>query len=122
MDKLSLDVVVTRGAIVESQHRVHAVVADATGRVVAAARERDRVTHWRSCAKPFQVMPLVDGGGFDRIGWGDDQLALAVASHGGEPEHVALAESMLTSIGMEVGDLACGPHDPLAQRGQKALR
>ena len=23
---------------------------------------------------------------------------------------------------MEVGDLACGPHDPLAQRGQKALR
>jgi L-asparaginase II len=122
MDKLSLDVVVTRGAIVESQHRVHAAVADATGKIVAAARERDRVTHWRSCAKPFQVMPLIDGGGFDRIGWGDDQLALAVASHGGEPEHVALAEAMLTSIGMEVGDLACGPHDPLAQRGQKLLR
>lgn len=122
MDKLSLDVVVTRGAIVESQHRVHAVVADASGRIIGAARERDRVTHWRSCAKPFQVMPLIDGGGFDRIGWGDDQLALAVASHGGEPEHVALAEAMLTSIGMEVGDLACGPHDPLAQRGQKALR
>jgi L-asparaginase II len=122
MHKLSLDVVVTRGAIVESQHRVHAAVADATGRIIAAAREPERVTHWRSCAKPFQIMPLLDGGGFDRIGWGDDQLALAVASHGGEPEHVALAEAMLTSIGMEVGDLACGPHDPLAQRGQKALR
>jgi L-asparaginase II len=122
MDKLSLDVVVTRGAIVESRHRVHAAVADASGTIIAGARELNRVTHWRSCAKPFQVMPLIDGGGFDRIGWGDDQLALAVASHGGEPEHVALAESMLTSIGMEVGDLACGPHDPLAQRGQKLLR
>jgi L-asparaginase II len=122
MDKLSLDVVVTRGAIVESHHRVHAVVADASGRLIAAAGEPERVTHWRSCAKPFQVMPLIDAGGFDRIGWGDDQLALAVASHGGEPEHVALAESMLTSIGMEAGDLACGPHDPLAQRGQKLLR
>lgn len=122
MDKLSLDVVVTRGAIVESLHRVHAVVADASGRIVATAREQERMTHWRSCAKPFQVMPLIESGGFDRVGWGDDQLALAVASHGGEPEHVAIAEGMLTSIGMEVGDLACGPHDPLAQRGQKALR
>jgi L-asparaginase II len=122
MEKLSLDVVVTRGAIIESQHRVHAAVADASGKIIAAAHERDRVTHWRSCAKPFQVMPLIDGGGFDRIGWGDDQLALAVASHGGEPEHVALAEGMLRSIGMEVGDLACGPHEPLAARGQRILR
>jgi L-asparaginase II len=122
MEKLTLDVVVTRGAVVESQHRVHAAVADASGALVAAAGHHARLTHWRSCAKPFQVMPLIDAGGFDRIGWGDDQLALAVASHGGEPEHVALAESMLTSIGMEVGDLACGPHDPLAARGQKLLR
>jgi L-asparaginase II len=29
---------------------------------------------------------------------------------------------MLASIGMEEGDLVCGPHDPLSQRGQKALR
>src|SRR3954468_12244817 len=122
MEKLTLDVVVTRGAVIESQHRVHAAVADASGTLVAAAGLPTRLTHWRSCAKPLQVMPLIDAGGFDRIGWGDDQLALAVASHGGEPEHVALAESMLTSIGMEVGDLACGPHDPLAARGQKLLR
>jgi L-asparaginase II len=67
-------------------------------------------------------MPLLESGGFDRVGWGDDQLALACASHGGEPEHVAVAEAMLASIGMEQGDLACGPHDPLAQRGQKFLR
>jgi L-asparaginase II len=122
MDQLSLDVVVTRGALVESQHRVHAAVVDASGKLIGAARDPTMVTHWRSCAKPFQVMPLIDSGGFDRIGWGDDQLALACASHGGEPEHVAVAEAMLTSIGMEEGDLACGPHDPLAQRGQRVLR
>ena len=122
MDQLSLDVVVTRGALVESQHRVHAAVVDASGRLIGVAREAGMVTHWRSCAKPFQVMPLIESGGFDRIGWGDDQLALACASHGGEPEHVAVAQAMLTSIGMEEGDLACGPHDPLAQRGQKLLR
>jgi L-asparaginase II len=122
MDLLHLDAKVSRGRIVESHHRVHAAVVDASGRLIASAREPTLSTHWRSCAKPFQVMPLLSSGGFDRIGWGDDQLALACASHGGEPEHVAIAEAMLESIGMEQGDLACGPHEPLAQRGQKILR
>jgi L-asparaginase II len=67
-------------------------------------------------------MPLLDSGGFDGLKWGDDQLALACASHGGEPEHVALADGMLRDLGLEEGDLACGPHDPLASRGQKLLR
>jgi L-asparaginase II len=122
MDQLSLDVVVTRGAVIESRHRVHAAVVSASGALVACAHDADLVAHWRSCAKPFQVMPLLAGGGFDRAGWGDDQLALACASHGGEPEHVAIVEAMLASIAMEEGDLACGPHEPLAQRGIKALR
>ena len=122
MDQLVLDVVVTRGTIVESLHRVHAAVVNASGAVVAAAHDPSLVTHWRSCAKPFQVMPLLEHGGFDAMGWGDDQLALACGSHGGEPEHVALAQAMLASIGMEEGDLACGPHDPLSARGLKILR
>jgi L-asparaginase II len=122
MDQLSLDVVVTRGAIVESHHRVHAAVVDTAGTLLAASRDADMVAYWRSCAKPFQVMPLLESGGFDRAGWGDDELALACASHGGEPEHVAIVERMLASIAMEEGDLACGPQEPLAQRGLKILR
>ncbi len=117
-----LDVVVTRGDAVESKHRVHAAVVDATGRLLASARDANVVTYWRSCAKPFQVMPLLRSGGFDRLKWGDDQLALACASHGGEPEHVAIASAMLGSMGLEEGDLACGPHDPLSARGVKLMR
>ncbi len=122
MEQLSLDVVVTRGAFVESVHRVHAAVVNATGDLVAAAHDPSLATYWRSCAKPFQLMPLIASGGFDAIGWGDDQLALACGSHGGEPEHVAIAQAMLASIGMEEGDLACGSHDPLSARGLKILR
>jgi L-asparaginase II len=67
-------------------------------------------------------MPFLESGGFDSLGWGDDHLALSCASHGGEPEHVVLAETMLSDIGMEEGDLACGPHDPLSTRGVRVLR
>ena len=122
MQKYDLDIEVTRGAIAESRHRVHAAVVDSRDILVARARDSTMACPWRSCAKPFQVMPFLESGGFDELGWDDDRLALACASHGGEPEHVALAAAMLGSIGLEDGDLACGPHDPLSARGARILR
>jgi L-asparaginase II len=122
MKTFELDVVVSRGSEVESRHRVHAAVIDAEGSTVGGAGNMDFLTHWRSCAKPFQVMPLLQAGALDDLAWGNDELALAVASHGGEPEHVAIATRMLADLGLEEGDLACGPHDPMAARGQKILR
>ena len=122
MRTLEVDVVATRGSEIESRHRVHAAVVGDGDRLIAASHNPQLVSSWRSCAKPFQIMPLIEAGGFDELHWGDDQLALACASHGGEPEHVALAQEMLNDIGLEEGDLACGPHDPLSSRGVKLLR
>jgi L-asparaginase II len=120
--ELDLDIIVTRGSVVESRHAVHAAVVDGAGTLVATARSPDLVCHWRSCAKPLQVHPFLVAGGVDALGWGDAELALACASHGGEPEHVALAAAMLRSIGLEEGDLACGAHQPLSGRGGRLLR
>lgn len=117
-----LDVAVTRGDGIESEHRVHAAVVGEGDELVGAAHDADAFTYWRSCAKPFQVIPFLSSGGFDDLGWGDEQLAVSCASHGGEPEHVALVEGMLRDIGMEEGDLACGPHEPSSQRGAKIVR
>lgn len=120
-DRRVLDVVVTRGDAVESRHRVHAAVVTADGSLLEGARDPELSVWWRSCAKPFQVMPLLRSGGLDALGWGGEQLALACASHGGEPEHVAVAAGMMASLGLEEGDLACGPHEPLAARGARVL-
>ena len=120
--KHELDVIVTRGNTVESSHRVHAAVVNACDQTVGSARDPELVAYWRSCAKPFQVMPLLESGGFDENGWGDEELALCCASHGGEPEHVAIVEGMLAMLGLEEGDLACGPHEPLSARGAKIVR
>lgn len=116
-----LDVVVTRGEAAESVHRVAAAVV-ANDRLVGVARDPSLQAYWRSCAKPFQIMPFLESGDFDALEWGVDQLALACASHGGEPEHVALAERMLYDLGLEEGDLACGVAEPLAPRGVRILR
>ncbi|MBI5601269.1 MAG: asparaginase [Gemmatimonadetes bacterium] len=121
MRQLHLDVEVTRGDTVESRHRVHAAVVEGD-QLIATARDPHLVSMWRSCAKPFQVMPLLTSGGFDTLNWGQEELALACASHGGEPEHTAIAQRMLASIGLEEGDLACGPHEPLSARGARLWR
>lgn len=122
MKRYELDVVATRGGLVEARHRVHAAVVDEQGRLRGAARDPEMATLWRSCAKPFQAMAFVESGKLDQLGWEDDELALACASHGGEPEHVELARAMLGSVGLEEGDLACGPHEPLTRRGQRSLQ
>lgn len=122
MKSFNLDIVVTRGGVTESHHAVHAALVRANGTLAGTARDAGLVTFWRSCAKPFQVMPLVESGGFDQVGWGDDELTIACASHGGEPEHVTLVERMLRGMGLEEGDLACGPAEPLAARGARIVR
>ncbi len=117
-----IDVAVTRGGGTESEHRVHAAIVGEGDELLGAARDSDAFTYWRSCAKPFQVIPFLSSGGFDSLEWGEEQLAVSCASHGGEPEHIAIVERMLHDIGLEEGDLACGPHDPSSQRGAKIVR
>jgi L-asparaginase II len=120
--RYELDVVATRGGLVEARHRVHAAVVDENGKLLGSARDPAMATLWRSCAKPFQTMAFVESGKLDDLEWSADELALACASHGGEPEHVDLARAMLESVGFEEGDLVCGPHEPLTRRGQRALQ
>lgn len=108
-----LQVHVLRGGHVESLHEVSVAVVDAAGTLLAASGDPDLVTFWRSCAKPFQVLPLVEDGGVERFGLGDAELALACASHSSEPVHLALTDGFLARIGCAERDLACGPHPPL---------
>ena len=111
----------TRGGAIESRHHVHAVVRSAKGDILGSAGDPSLLTVWRSCAKPFQALSFVESGGLDACGWGSEELALACASHGGEPEHVALASRMLESVGLEEGDLACGAHEPMTRRGVRMM-
>ena len=47
----------------------------------------------RSAVKAMQALPLIESGAADRFGFGEEELALACASHGGEPAHVAVASA-----------------------------
>ena len=103
----------TRGDLVESVHRVSAAVVDASGRLLAAAGDPSLVTFWRSAAKPFQAIPLLEDGAAQAFELGSEELALACASHSSERVHLDVASRFLAKIGASEDDLACGPHPPL---------
>ena len=64
----------------------------------------------RSAVKALQALALVEQGAAERYGFGDEELALACASHSGEPAHVAGVERMLASAGLDASALRCGAH------------
>jgi L-asparaginase II len=113
---------VWRGPMVESCHRVHVAVADGEGRLRGWSGDAARVVYARSAVKPIQALPLVADGVAFRIGLTDEELALACASHSGEPRHVELARSMLQKSGLGEDALACGPHAPFHAESARELR
>lgn len=106
---------VLRGDIVESMHRGAIAVVDGDGRSVVAIGDVDRPVFPRSAVKAIQALPLVESGAADAYGFGDRELALACASHSGEPLHVELARSMLARAGLDETALECGAHWPSSQ-------
>jgi L-asparaginase II len=103
---------VLRGSHVESQHAGALAIVDAGGRSVLALGDVERPVFPRSAVKLLQALPLVESGAAERFALTDAELALACASHSGEPEHVATAAGVLAKAGLDSGALECGTHWP----------
>ena len=110
-----------RGRLVESRHRVHAVVADRSGQVVASWGDARLTTVVRSASKPFQALPLVADGAAEHFGLSGEEIALCSGSHNSEEAHVRTARSILAKAGVAEELLVCGAHPPFLARRHDAL-
>lgn len=111
----------TRGEMVESRHTGAAAVVDAAGRVVRAWGNIECPVFARSAIKPLQALPLVETGAAERFGLGDAEIALACASHRGEPIHVDTVRRWLARVDLGPQDLECGSHVPGNAAAAEAL-
>ncbi len=112
---------VLRGRLVESHHAGAIAVVDADGKTVLALGDVERPIYPRSAIKALQALALVESGAADRFGLAPEELALACASHAGEPGHVATATAMLAKAGLDPSALRCGAHWPNHQPSAHAL-
>src|SRR3954447_11008533 len=101
---------VVRNSVVESVHRGTVVALDSSGEAVVEVGDVDAQIFARSSLKPLQALALL------RAGWrpdDDEQVALACASHSGEPRHLDVVRRILATAGLDETALDNTPGLPL---------
>jgi len=112
---------ITRSHRVESTAALDLAVVDSRGCFVAWVGDPQHPAYWRSSAKPFQALPMVLSGAADDFDLSEQELAIVSASHGGEPRHLALVQSILAKIRAQPSDLICGKDWPITAAARDDL-
>jgi L-asparaginase II len=107
--------------MVESTHDGVVVAVDGNGTLIGWAGDPDTVAFFRSSAKPFQAVPVIESGAADRFGLTPSDLALCCASHNGSFRHQEQVLAMLGKLGLDVNALQCGISLPWDAEAQGAV-
>lgn len=103
----ALEVRLLREGIVESTHRVQAVVCDDRGRVLSVAGNPETSTFIRSALKPFQALAVTTSGTLERFNLNDRDLAIICSSHHGQIEQVRQVFKILWRCDVDPSVLQC---------------
>ena len=103
---------VVRSGFVEGVHRGSLVVLDADGSVLLARGDVVAPVFPRSSNKLMQATGMVELGFAGR----DELLAMAAASHSGEPHHVDAVRRILAAAGLDEAALRTPPDWPLGRQ------
>ncbi|TIC79453.1 asparaginase [Nocardioides sp. GY 10127] len=99
---------IVRSGLVEGRHHGSVVALDATGETALALGDATGPIYPRSASKPLQALAMVESG----LDLPPHQLALACASHSGEPMHLEVVTEILDAAGLTVEALQCPPDWP----------
>ncbi len=102
-----------RNGVTESVHRGDAAEVDASGRLLHAIGDPDRLVNLRSAGKPFGLVALLAAGGQAEFDLTSDELAVMAASHSGEDLHVRTILGLYRRAGIPQAALACGVDGPI---------
>ncbi len=105
---------IVRSGFVEGHHHGSVVALSADGTVDWSVGQVDRAILPRSCNKPLQAVGMLHAG-LDLDG---ELLALASASHSGEPFHLDGVRRILADHGLGVDALQCPPDYPVDEQAR----
>ncbi|MGI9624809.1 MAG: asparaginase [Acidimicrobiales bacterium] len=109
-----------RGGDTESVHRGAWVLVSTAGQVIDGAGDPYQRIFARSSSKSLQALALFESGAAKRYEVPRPEIAVAIASHNGQPMHVDAARSLLKRAGHTDDDLLCGPEAPAGSAADAA--
>ena len=108
---------IVRSGFVEGHHYGSWVVLGRDGAEIASAGDVSSPVLPRSCNKPLQAIGMLEAG-LDLDG---ELLALASASHSGEPFHIEGVRRILAGVGLDEDALRTPPGYPLDDDAREAV-
>jgi len=112
---------VLRGKYAESIHSGHIVVLDTSGRIAASLGDSNFLTYIRSCAKPFQAIPVVESGAADKFGFSEKEIACFCGSLNGQDYQIDVLRHIMELIDVSDEHFHCGIHRPSHRASAFAL-
>lgn len=117
LDQMPVVAHVVRDGFVESVHHGFAVVTAPDGQVSWSIGDASDIPFFpRSANKPLQAVGLLRAG----LTLTPEQLALAAASHSGEPVHLEALERMAGDLGVDIAALQNTPDLPYDEAARTA--
>lgn len=107
---------VVRGELIESVHAGSVVAVDPDGAAMLEAGDTRTPMYPRSAVKPVQGLGMLRAG----LELDGELLALACASHGGEPFHIDGVRQILAGAGLAEADLQNTPQHPSDPHADRA--
>lgn len=108
---------IVRSGFVEGHHRGSVVAIEADGTVAWSLGDVDSPVYPRSCNKPVQAVGMLRHG----LPLDGELLALAGASHSGEPFHIDGVRRILATAGLDESLLQTPPDYPLDDAAKVAF-
>ena len=112
---------VIRAGVIESIHRGDLAVVDCNGDMLYSLGDVERITFFRSTAKPLQALAALECGIAGKFGLDLKEIAIIMSSHIGEEEHINILSSLMEKIGVNEKMLRCGIHEPYSMQALKRL-
>lgn len=111
-----------RVSLVEKEHHGLILVMDIKGNIIFQKGETQNQSFFtRSCIKPFQALPIIKSGTFEKFNFSLKELAVCCGSHAGSFEHIKQIKNILNKIGLNESYLKCGVHDPIDKETREFL-
>ena len=118
---VKINTYVTRGKIVESVHEAKCVIKDYNFKTIFSTNDDNDLIYPRSAIKIFQAIPFLKSGAHKKYNLSQKQLAIACASHCGEPKHIKVLEDWINKLKIKTKSLKCGTHNPLNKKDSDKL-
>ena len=112
---------VERGDRLESRHRVHGLAVNREGKILARVGNPDLWTYFRSSAKPFQALVVLESGAARAFDFSEREIAVICSSHAGEDFHIETVRGILKKIGLNEQALQCGFHPPIDRTARETF-